>query len=120
MCTTDTRAVGGSGPSDFSKPAIILLVLIAWGAQGHCCGCCNPGPHVSLQSGHAYRLVVSVVARWFPRYNFSWLVDEMERNLPQELDFELEAANAERCKHNFASSRQVPSIRSEGCLINVR
>lgn len=36
-----------------------------------------------------------------------WLVDEVKENLPMELDFEHEAANARRCAQNLASPRSV-------------
>lgn len=47
--------------------------------------------------------------RWaFPRYDFRWLVDEVNVNLPRELDFAAEADNADRCRRNFASPRCRP------------
>lgn len=41
-------------------------------------------------------LVVAVVDRLFPKFSYKWLADEVERNLPQELDFLHEASNASR------------------------
>ena len=41
----------------------------------------------------------------FPDFNYQWLVDEIKENLPKELDFRHEAANAERCRRNLASPR---------------
>ncbi len=41
----------------------------------------------------------------FPDFNYQWLVDEIKENLPRELDFQHEAANAERCRANLASSK---------------
>jgi len=41
----------------------------------------------------------------FPEFNYQWLVDEVKENLPKELDFEHEAANAERCRANLASTK---------------
>lgn len=44
--------------------------------------------------------------KWaFPEYDYTWLIEEVQRNLPQELDFENEALNAQRCKLNFSSPR---------------
>mmetsp|Transcript_20714 Transcript_20714/g.53084 ORF Transcript_20714/g.53084 Transcript_20714/m.53084 type:complete len:534 (+) Transcript_20714:223-1824(+) len=46
--------------------------------------------------------------RWLcPDFNYQWLVDEVKENLPMELDFEHEAANARRCAQNLASPRSV-------------
>ena len=43
--------------------------------------------------------------KWlYPAYDYSWLLEEVQDNLPKELDFELEAANSARCRANFASS----------------
>ena len=51
------------------------------------------------------RALVAGVKWAFPAYDYTWLVEEVEANLPQELDFEHEAANARRCRANFASAR---------------
>lgn len=37
--------------------------------------------------------------------DYMWLVEEVQHNLPQELDFKVEAANAERCASNLASPK---------------
>ena len=43
-------------------------------------------------------------ARWlFPDFDLGWLVAEVRENLPKELDFVREAANAARCAANLAS-----------------
>lgn len=41
-------------------------------------------------------LVVAAVDRLFPKFSYKWLADEVERNLPQELDFLHEAGNSRR------------------------
>jgi len=41
----------------------------------------------------------------FDGFDLSWLVDEIEANLPRELDFRSEARNAERCQRNLDSAR---------------
>ena len=41
----------------------------------------------------------------FDGFDLSWLVDEIEANLPKELDFLSEAANAARCQRNLDSPR---------------
>lgn len=42
------------------------------------------------------------MARIFPEFNFLWLVEEMKRNLPKELDFCYEANNAEKVAKQFS------------------
>ncbi|KAJ4361308.1 hypothetical protein N0V95_002010 [Ascochyta clinopodiicola] len=44
--------------------------------------------------------------RWFPEYDLTWLSEEMEASLPQELDFALEGRNAMRARAYFS---HVPS-----------
>ncbi|XP_047478826.1 aarF domain-containing protein kinase 1-like isoform X2 [Penaeus chinensis] len=46
-------------------------------------------------------LLVNVVAQIFPDFSFKWLVDEMKKNLPKELDFCYEARNAEEVARQF-------------------
>ncbi|KAI9291916.1 ABC1-domain-containing protein [Neoconidiobolus thromboides FSU 785] len=36
-----------------------------------------------------------------PQFQFSWLINEIKRNLPKELDFEIEGENGIRAKQNF-------------------
>eukprot|EP00891_Asterochloris_glomerata_P006292 jgi/Astpho2/6292/e_gw1.00089.9.1_t len=54
-------------------------------------------------------LVVEVFVRalrWaFPDFNYQWLIDEVKESLPQELDFELEAANLLRCQAHLLHPR---------------
>lgn len=40
--------------------------------------------------------MVAVVDRLFPKFSYKWLAAEVERNLPQELNFLHEASNASR------------------------
>lgn len=40
----------------------------------------------------------------FPSFQFQWLADEVRRNLPQELDFRLEANNMNKCSQLFKSN----------------
>lgn len=51
------------------------------------------------------RLVVQALKKAMPKYDYTWLIEEVERNLPRELDFCHEAANTARCRRNFASPR---------------
>ncbi|KAG6900768.1 hypothetical protein C0993_002192 [Termitomyces sp. T159_Od127] len=43
------------------------------------------------------------VKYWFPEFEFTWLGEEMRTNLPKEMDFRLEADNAERTIEDFQS-----------------
>ncbi|KXZ42167.1 hypothetical protein GPECTOR_192g313 [Gonium pectorale] len=48
--------------------------------------------------------LVGAVRLVFPEFDYGWLVDEIRENLPKELDFRHEAANAERCRANLQAS----------------
>ncbi|KAK0566241.1 hypothetical protein OC844_000844 [Tilletia horrida] len=60
-------------------------------------------------------VLVGVVKRIFPEFEFTWLAEEMNTNLPLELDFRHEASNALRAKADFAqykvTSCYVPAVR---------
>jgi aarF domain-containing kinase len=59
-----------------------------------------------LETSHADIVTVAYLVRavrlLFPSFDYVWLADEVERNVPRELDFLNEAANAERARRNFA------------------
>ncbi|EFP90151.2 atypical/ABC1/ABC1-B protein kinase [Puccinia graminis f. sp. tritici CRL 75-36-700-3] len=41
--------------------------------------------------------------KWvFPEFEFTWLGEEMQENLPKEMDFRIEAANASKCAQQFS------------------
>ncbi|KAJ7579222.1 ABC1 family-domain-containing protein [Mycena floridula] len=42
---------------------------------------------------------------WFPEFEFTWLAEEMRTNLPKEMDFIHESANADRARRDFANIR---------------
>lgn len=48
------------------------------------------------------RFTFATLKRVFPEYDLTWLAEEMEVSLPQELDFHREAQNAIRSKNYFA------------------
>jgi aarF domain-containing kinase len=50
---------------------------------------------------------VNAVKAAFPRFDYQWLAEEVNDNLPRELDFRCEADNARRCAANFAHRRDV-------------
>ncbi|CAG9529963.1 unnamed protein product [Cercopithifilaria johnstoni] len=56
-----------------------------------------------------------LASRLFPDFHFMWLVDEMKRNLPMELDFRVEAANAKKLEEMFShlDYLKIPKIYDE-------
>lgn len=85
-------------------------------AQVHRARLRSTGEYVAVKVQHArlqhsivadittISMLVSVVKRLFPEFDFEWIADELRTNLPRELDFESEAHNAERAARNFALS----------------
>lgn len=55
---------------------------------------------------HVDMRMVTILVHWvkrvFPDFSFEWLADEMNKNLPLELDFRHEAGNSRRCQEDFA------------------
>ncbi|SCV71311.1 BQ2448_2899 [Microbotryum intermedium] len=47
-------------------------------------------------------IMLRLVKSMFPSFEFTWLGEEMEENLPLEMDFRHEAANASRCQADFS------------------
>jgi len=56
------------------------------------------------------RYTFSTLKLFFPEYDLEWLSSEMERSLPQELDFEQEAQNAMRMQAHFAKIPRLPLV----------
>ena len=52
----------------------------------------------------------TTLKRWFPEYDLTWLSDEMQLSLPQELDFTLEGQNATRAREYFSHVPDAPVI----------
>ncbi|XP_052199115.1 putative ABC1 protein At2g40090 isoform X2 [Diospyros lotus] len=46
-------------------------------------------------------LIVNTLHRFFPTFDYRWLVDEVHESLPKELDFLVEAKNSVECMDNF-------------------
>lgn len=59
----------------------------------------------------------SLVRRVHSAYNFGWILDEVRANLEQELDFEREGRNGERCaiemRRRFGDTVHVPTVHWE-------
>lgn len=56
------------------------------------------------------RFSFETLKRWFPEYDLTWLSEEMEVSLPQELDFYREGQNAIRARNYFEEVRDAPVI----------
>ncbi|KAJ4365311.1 hypothetical protein N0V83_008931 [Neocucurbitaria cava] len=52
----------------------------------------------------------STLKYWFPEYDLTWLSDEMQLSLPQELDFSLEGKNAMRAREYFSHVPDAPVV----------
>jgi aarF domain-containing kinase len=52
----------------------------------------------------------SALKRFFPEYDLEWLSSEIEVSLPQELNFQCEAANAIRTKDYFSRIPEIPLV----------
>lgn len=56
------------------------------------------------------RFTFQTLKKFFPEYDLEWLSSEMDISLPQELDFQLEAANAMRTQKYFAQLPELPLV----------
>jgi aarF domain-containing kinase len=59
------------------------------------------------------RFTFETLKRWFPEYDLTWLSEEMEESLPQELDFYLEGQNAIRAREYFSHVKDAPVMIPE-------
>lgn len=59
------------------------------------------------------RFTFETLKKWFPEYDLTWLSEEMEVSLPQELDFYREGQNAIRARNYFAEVKDAPVIIPE-------
>ncbi|OJJ44761.1 hypothetical protein ASPZODRAFT_100909 [Penicilliopsis zonata CBS 506.65] len=59
------------------------------------------------------RFTFSMLKRFFPDYDLEWLSREMDLSLPQELDFRMEAQNANRAREYFQSHSNMPLVIPE-------
>ncbi|PWW78984.1 ABC1-domain-containing protein [Tuber magnatum] len=56
------------------------------------------------------RFTFTNIKYFFPEYPMTWLSDEMEASLPQELDFEMEAKNIYRVREYFKGVENTPLV----------
>ncbi|KAI9017405.1 ABC1 family-domain-containing protein, partial [Gaertneriomyces semiglobifer] len=57
-------------------------------------------------------LIVKLIKKVFPEFEFGWLAEEMQQSLPQELDFVHEAENANKVRSLFHGSAflKIPEV----------
>lgn len=60
------------------------------------------------------RFAFTNIKWFFPEYPMTWLSDEMEASLPQELNFECEAQNIHRVKEYFSHIKDIPLVIPDG------
>ncbi|KAF2690766.1 ABC1-domain-containing protein [Lentithecium fluviatile CBS 122367] len=59
------------------------------------------------------RFTFETLRYWFPEYDLTWLSEEMEVSLPQELNFQQEGLNATRAREYFSKVKDAPVIIPE-------
>ncbi|KAL6234220.1 hypothetical protein BDW75DRAFT_213045 [Aspergillus navahoensis] len=59
------------------------------------------------------RFTFLMLKRFFPEYDLEWLSNEMDLSLPQELDFRMEAQNANRASEYFKKHSDAPLVIPE-------
>ncbi|XP_021862788.1 putative ABC1 protein At2g40090 [Spinacia oleracea] len=111
VCDVIKKELGGMPDEIFAKfdPVPIASASLA---QVHVAHLRN-GQKVAVKVQHTHmtdtaaadyatvELIVNTLHRFFPNFDYRWLVAEVRESLPKELDFLVEAQNSQKCVHNF-------------------
>ncbi|KAI3817804.1 hypothetical protein L1987_11602 [Smallanthus sonchifolius] len=105
VCQVVKKELGGA-PEEFDPVPIASASL----AQVHVART-HEGQKVAVQRTHitdtaaadlaTVELIVNTLHRFFPSFDYRWLVDEVRETSPKELDFLIEAENNVKCMDNF-------------------
>ncbi|KAI1341359.1 ABC1-domain-containing protein [Xylariaceae sp. FL0016] len=121
MFRKDTGEELGDYFSEFAREPIGAASL----AQVHLATVKETGQQVAVKVQHPElaqwapldlnltKFTFSTLKKIFPEYDLEWLSSEMDVSLPQELDFQMEAANAIRTKMHFAQRPELPLVIPE-------
>ncbi|KAG9510626.1 AarF domain-containing protein kinase 1, partial [Fragariocoptes setiger] len=57
-------------------------------------------------------VLVNVIAELFPNFSFLWLADSTKKNIPLELDFTIEGANADKARDELSAFKwlKIPTV----------
>ncbi|XP_019196037.1 PREDICTED: putative ABC1 protein At2g40090 isoform X1 [Ipomoea nil] len=111
VCEVVSKELGGT-PDQIFKEFDPVPIASASLAQVHIARTHN-GKKVAVKVQHTHMtdtaaadyatvgLVVNTLHRFFPDFDYRWLVDEVRESVPKELDFLVEAKNSVKCMDNF-------------------
>ncbi|PSR93200.1 ABC1 protein precursor [Actinidia chinensis var. chinensis] len=111
VCEVVEKELGGKPDEVFRKfdPVPIASASLAQVHVAHT----HDGQEVAVKVQHTHmtdtaaadyatvELIVNTLHRFFPTFDYRWLVDEVRESLPKELDFLVEAKNSIKCMDNF-------------------
>ncbi|KAH7854949.1 hypothetical protein Vadar_019496 [Vaccinium darrowii] len=111
VCEVLKKELGGTPDEMFSEFDSVPIASASL-AQVHVART-HDGQKVAVKVQHAHmtdtaaadyatvELIVNTLHRFFPTFDYRWLVDEVRESLPKELDFLVEAKNSVKCMDNF-------------------
>lgn len=90
--TFDPEPIGAASLAQVHKATLPDGTIVAVKVQHPCV---QGNSRVDLRT---MEILVKIVSKLFPDFKFQWLVDEIKKNIPRELDFTQEAHNAEKLR----------------------